>query len=84
VRNSPEQWLLDNLCCKKGKEAGLYPFKNRSDIALLASLSRGIFCRFLRYIKLALEGYIQQKVNSKAEKVETTTLPPLSSDQADQ
>ena len=63
--------------------ASLYPFKNRSDLALLASVSRGIFRRFLRYIKLALEGYIQQKVN-KAEKVETNTLPPPSSDLVNQ
>lgn len=63
--------------------ASLYPFKNRSDLALLASVSRGIFRRFLRYIKLALEGYIQQKAN-KAEKVETNTLPPPSSDLVNQ
>ena len=44
------------------KEFGsTYPFKGESDLALLARVSRGIFRRFLRYIKLSLEACVLQK-----------------------
>jgi DNA-binding transcriptional ArsR family regulator len=52
----------DELVDYYKKEFGaIYPFKDESDLAMLARLSRGIFRLYLRYIKLSLEAYIQQQ-----------------------
>jgi hypothetical protein len=38
-----------------------YPFKGRIELHTLSIASRGIYRRFLRYIKLALEGYMLEQ-----------------------
>ena|SRR5487761_47488 len=59
----------------KSEFGGIYPFKDESNLALLARVSRGIFRRFLRYIKLSLEAYIQNSKESTVKQDNVADSP---------
>lgn len=50
----------------KQEFGSVYPFKSEDELEKLARFSRGIFRRFLRYIKLSLEGAIQTRRENPA------------------
>jgi hypothetical protein len=55
-----------------------YPFKGAKELHILAAESRGIYRRFLRYIKLALEGYMLEHHNpalTGEEEKENNVIP---------
>ncbi|MHB1908026.1 MAG: hypothetical protein ACYCQJ_04030 [Nitrososphaerales archaeon] len=50
----------------KQEFGSIYPFDKEGNLKVLANFSRGIFRRFLRYIKLALEGAVKESNSSEA------------------